>query len=108
MCMEDIRVMRRTVSRIVRRAVGLTVGEFVPYNKDRVALSISSLPALNLFLTTDLTQTAQAGFCVPNLTGPVNWNIQDHGAIVKGPIFASVSGFAADTAYYMETVLEEQ
>lgn len=115
MCMEDIRVMRRTRT-ITVGPIAVPFGAnvmLVPRNPDRVALEIgftgvenTSALAVWLSWNSDEALTGLGGIPI-KANQSEKWDIQKHGAMVFGPIYATCDKDASCTCTYVETILME-
>lgn len=107
MCMEDVRIGRKTLSRSATVPVGTGVGVLVPANKDRYTLIISAPETNPLWLTWEPAAAAGTGIRIAAGSPPVMLSIQEHGALVRGPIYASIP-LGAETITFAESILEQQ
>lgn len=107
MCMEDIRIGRKTECK--ERTVSLTTSqaEFVPHNPLRVHLVIAE-PVTNVVILHygNPGSAAQGMRLSPGLM-PHHFDIQEEGALVAGPIFAN-SLVAGQDLTFWETLLDKE
>lgn len=107
MCMEDIRVMRKTVPRGFSATLSATPSLVVGYNKNRVALILGNDSANHIHYQFGNNLGAGLGIIVTTGAGPLVLDIQRHGNLVHGPWFADSSA-GTPTVGYAETILEQQ
>ena len=107
MCMEDIRIMRKTHSgtSFTRIVVG-SATPLVQANKNRVALIIS--PPLVTAISLDINEvTADSGGIVLAVgSNPLVLSLADHGDLVTRKIF--VRGGTAEQIVFWESILDEE
>lgn len=108
MCMEDIRLGRESYVR--RVSVTLPAGtatQLVSPNADRVAIVFPSrLSGNNLFIDIQ-APTSSAGIIAITETA-LEFNIRDHGGLVKGSWFAFNSGVVASSIVVYEMILQKE
>lgn len=108
MCMEDVRLGRKTTSRCGFKTLAAGVSsEVLPANAKRIAmvLTVTTSAAIASFgFTEDVTNTG--GPTIIGAGGPLVLNIQQHGSFVRSQIWGISA--AGATVGWMETVLEDE
>lgn len=106
MCIEDIRIGRRTVTRELRAIIANTSGIFVQSSPKRTVLVFLPPPSGVLTLSMDDPVTGNQGIVLNTSSPPIVMTVQQWGDVTKRNFFAihSVGGVVC-TAF--EGVLEE-
>jgi hypothetical protein len=105
--MEDVRIGRKT--QVAYGEIGLTTAYViaVPYNPDRTALVLSGHPSIDEFVASEDAPATAQGIMLAHGQRPVIFNIQDHGALVRGPLKAKCAS-ATTVLAWMETILTDK
>lgn len=107
MCIEDIRLGRKTRSHTVSKVIGTTSTEVVARAADRSSLVLSSHPTARITYSTETVAVDGVGVVIPPATGPVLLDIQHHGDLVIGPLSA-ISSAATTTVSFVEVFQPEK
>lgn len=93
MCMEDVRIYRRTGFDTTFYVVSTSTPVLIaPYSPNRVALCFSP-PSSNFYTISQSSGVADGqGLVIAGNTSPFTMTIQQHGAMVFGPWYAITHG----------------
>jgi hypothetical protein len=106
MCMEDIRIGRKTRTTFRLVTIAVTATPLVASNPNRVSL-IVGVPSTNqIVIGPDANVTTSQGISVYNTGAPFELNIQDHGDAVIKELWAI--GGAGVTVGVIESFLDEK
>lgn len=108
MCMEDIRIMRRTTKTERRTPLTEAFQIVAPYDATRVAviIGVDGPQEFEFCLKPEIVD--DGGISVATASGPIILDLQRHGAIVFGPILARDPGGMSLTAVVIDSCLAEQ
>ena len=107
MCMEDIRLGRKTISRFVTVNVDSTSILIVKGDPNRIALTFFPPPTNLYYVNSRKAAATGTGAPILSTAHELTLTIQDHGDAVRGEWYA-IAPVAAVNVNYLETVLLEQ
>lgn len=107
MCMEDIRLGRKTVFKFHTESLGVTPVQLVPYNAKRIAIGFSTATAAGImYVGQSDTALTEVGLMINGAGGATVLDIQKHGSICFGPFY--LSSTAVLTAFWFEVLLQDE
>lgn len=106
MCMEDIRVMRRSVATVGKVTVAGTAVVLVSANPKRVALVVSAPDVDGITISPDRAVQFTEGITLHPRGDPLVLDLQHHGALVTNGWWIICSG-GPEVIGYAETLLSE-
>ncbi len=98
MCMEDIKIGRRSNSTIEHVAADAAAYQIAQANNQRITLIIYPPVSGTLMVSTKSTPTLTAGIPLTSSSEPLVFDIKLHGTLVQRPFFAIHSVGAIFTA----------
>lgn len=107
MCIEDVRLGRETGPTETTVAVATTKVLLVPYVRERFSLVISAPTTNELWLSLAATAAAGVGLRLYPGSLPLVLNVKDHGAFVRGPIYANITTVGENITLW-STLLEKE
>lgn len=106
MCMEGIRIGRRTKINQYTWSTGVGQAQIVPPNPRRVALMIGSPVSSVAFIAPALPVTTTTGIPINTGQNPIILNIEDHGELVTTAWFGTSA--AGRDGLIVEVLLDEE
>jgi hypothetical protein len=106
MCMEDVRIGRRKVTRFRFVDVPTTWTKICDANSMRTYLLIQNISTSSSFVWFEPNVSTSTGIHVTRTIPPLELDIEKHGQCVASDIYAIASG-AAQRLVILETILQE-
>ena len=107
MCMEDVRIGRRSISQNYSFTTGVTAHQVLPGSDNRVSVILGSPLAGTITYFDEANPVSGLGFNIGAGQPPMVLNIQDHGDVVRHQWWA-IADAAARVHAVGETILQEQ
>lgn len=107
MCMEDVRIGRKSTAGETIKSVSQTSSMLVGQSPKRIALLISAPNTGYITISFNGPVVSGSGIIINALGPPLSLNIHDHGAIIKKEIYVIHSATTTNVGVW-ETSLEDE